>query len=64
MLSLTDILQLLYRDLHYVPKLDENDGSRSTQSVGGSCPKTYFFLTGIRISLLKSLLALLVHFVH
>lgn len=61
---LTDILQLSYRDLHYVPKLDENDVSRSTQSVGGSCPKTYFFLTWTRIYLLESLLVPLVNFVH
>lgn len=58
---LTDILLLLHRDLHDVPRLDEDDVSRSTQRVGGSCPNTYLILPWTRIYFLASLLALLVN---
>lgn len=40
---LPDVLQLLSRDLHRVPELDENDTSTSIQCVGGLCSKTSFF---------------------
>lgn len=58
---LTDILLLLHRDLHDVPRLDEDDVSRSTQRVGGSSPKTYLILPWTTIYFLASLLAPLVN---